>query len=324
MIAVRRLRALVPILGLTACAGSAPDPATVLPTPQIITIRPTATAAATSLLAGPLVFASYRDGESEIYLLNTLSAEPVRLTDQRERVSKPTWSPDGRTLAIVVTDREFNLDIYLLDLETGVQTRLTDELRVDTDPAFSPDGTRIAFSSDRDSYVTVADGLIYEFEVYVMNADGSDQRNLTNSPGWDTSPSWSPDGRRIVFQSDRDGNPEIYVMNADGSGQTNLTRNAADDGAPSWSPDGSRIVFHSARSGLFNIFVMDADGSQVRQLTDTILWDMQPAWSPDGSQIAFYSNRDGNFEIYVMHTDGSMQLRLTAELDFDGFPDWKR
>jgi hypothetical protein len=96
---------------------------------------------------------------------------------------------------------------------------------------------RIAFASNRDG----------NWEIYVMNADGSGQINLTNNPADDGVPSWSPDGRRIAFVSNRDGNLEIYVMNADGSsGQINrLTNNPADDVVPSWSPDGRRIAFDS-------------------------------------------------------------------------------
>jgi hypothetical protein len=110
---------------------------------------------------------------------------------------------------------------------------------------------RIAFISKRDG----------NWEIYVMNADGSGQTNLTNNPAHDWGPSWSPDGRRIAFYSDRDGNWEIYVMNADGSGQTNLTNNPADDWGPSWSPDGRRIAFFSDRDGNREIYVMNADGS---------------------------------------------------------------
>lgn len=312
-------QALALLAALAACTGAEQLPATHLPSPQIISATRTETP---NPLPGPLAFASYRAGESEIFQLNRMEEAPVRLTDVPERVSKPVWAPDGQSLAVVVTDSEFNLDIYLLELGSGDLVRLTDAPRVDTEPSWSPDGEQIAFSSDRDSYISVV-GLIYEFEIYVMARDGSGQRNLTNSPGWDTAPSWSPDGQRIAFQSSRDENPEIYLMNADGSQPVNLTRNAAEDAGPAWSPDGSRIAFHSDRNGPFNIFVMDADGSQVRQLTDTPRWDIEPAWSPTGSHLAFHSNRTGNFELFLMRSDGSEELRLTVEPDFDGFPDWE-
>ena len=104
---------------------------------------------------------------------------------------------------------------------------------------------RIAFESDRDWDVL-------KFEIYVMDDDGGNQRNLTNNPSDDRDPSWSPDGKRIVFASDRDdmgGNRQIYVMDADGGNQRNLSNNDFDEWEPSWSPDGKRIVFMSNRAG---------------------------------------------------------------------------
>lgn len=269
-----------------------------------------------------IAFASYRDGESEIFLLQLVPFGMTRLTDMRERVSKPSWSPDGTRIALVVTDDQFNLDIYLMSADGSNLVRLTDQTWVDTEPTWSPDGSRIAFSTDRDSYVTIEEGTVYDFEIYTMSPDGSDQSNLTNMRGWDTAPDWSPDGEKIVFQSNRDGNPEIYLMKADGSEQINLTTNPAEDGAPSWSPDGRKVAFHSDRGGVFDIYVMNADGTDLVKLTDSPDWDIGPSWSPDGELIAFYSERDGNFEVYVMTADGTAEIRLTEHGDFDGFPDW--
>jgi len=138
----------------------------------------------------------------------------------------------------------------------------------------------------------------------------------------DCSPFWSPDGTRIAFDSDRDGNCEIYTMTADGSSQTRLTNNSAEDTNPRFSPDGIRIAFHSNRDGNFEIYIMNTDGSNQIRLTDNPARDGQPSWSPDGTKIAFISNRDGNFEIYIMNTDGSNQIRLTDNPARDGQPSW--
>ena len=136
-------------------------------------------------------------------------------------------------------------------------------------------------------------------------------RRLTHSATGDWGPSWSPDGRHIVFNSYRDGNNEIYVMGSDGSNPRRLTHNEADDRLPSWSPDGTKIAFMSWRDGNAEIYVMDSDGTNPRRLTHNEADDWDPSWSPDGRHIAFESNRDGNDEIYVMDSDGNNPRRLT-------------
>ncbi len=178
----------------------------------------------------------------------------------------------------------------------------------------TPNPEKIAFSSDRDG----------NFEIYVMNADGSNPVRLTNHPAGDFEPSFSPDGSKIVFSSQRDGNSEIYVMNSDGTNQTRLTNNSANDFDPAFSGDGSKIVFESARDGNAEIYVMNADGSNQINLTNHPADDAEPAISDDGLKVAFTSARDGNAEIYVMDADGSNQTRLTnhpatdAESAFSG------
>jgi len=133
-----------------------------------------------------------------------------------------------------------------------------------------------------------------------MNANGSSVTNLTNNTSTERYPTWSPDGGRIAFASDRDGNWDIYVMNADGSSVTNLTNNTSTERYPTWSPDGSRIAFSSDRDGNDEVYVMNANGTGVVRLTNHGATDYQPAWSPDGTKIVFTSHRDGNHEIYVM------------------------
>ena len=159
------------------------------------------------------------------------------------------------------------------------------------------------------------------FDIFAMNADGSEQLRLTRSPADDYWPAWSPDGDTIAFTSTRAGNPEIYVMDGNGGNQRRLTRNGAADAWPAWSPDGHRIAFASRRSGNDEIHVMNADGSGQRRLTEIGASDM-PVWSPDGRRIAFTSRRDGNDEIYVIDADGSRERRLTRSKAEDFSPAW--
>ncbi len=171
---------------------------------------------------------------------------------------------------------------------------------------------KIAFDTNRDGNP----------EVYVMNADGSEQTNLTNNPARDWSPAWSPDGTKIAFQTDRDGNYEVYLMTAGGTGLADLTNNAAVDFLPAWSPDGTKIAFVSNRDGNEEVYVMNADGTGQTDLTNNAALDYAPAWSPDGTKIAFQTDRDGNYEVYVMNANGTGQTDLTSNAAADRSPAW--
>ena len=178
----------------------------------------------------------------------------------------------------------------------------------------------ILFVSDRDDATNVRD-------VFVMDPDGSNQSNITNSSGvTEANPAWSPDGAKIVFERGDQNNAEIWIMDADGTNQVRLTNNSVFDGYPDWSPDGNKITFTSrANGGFFEIWVMDSDGANPTQLTntDTAGGNLRSEWSPDGSEIAFDSGRDGGaFEIYVMDSDGTSQTRLTTNSVSDFRPTW--
>src|SRR5574341_889656 len=169
---------------------------------------------------------------------------------------------------------------------------------------------RIAFASDRDG----------DFEIYSMEADGSDVAKLTILPDYDTNPSWSPDGTRIAFNSSRDGYTQIYVMNADGSDETRLTFDTENSSGPVWSPDGQHIAFHSnGDATASDIYIMDADGSNIVQVTSGPESDGEAAWSPDGTQIVFDcdSEGDGVEDICVMNADGSNFHALTNDPPVD-------
>src|SRR5437667_6655635 len=167
-----------------------------------------------------------------------------------------------------------------------------------------------------------------------MNVDGSGQTRLTVNTASDRlaplNPAWSPDGTKIAFSTNRDGNYEIYTMNADGSGPTRLTSNAADDASPTWSHDGTKIAFvRYLGGGNYEIYVLDADlchectGTGPTNLSQSASADLEPAWSPDGTKIVFASNRDGNYELYTINPDGTGVTRLTRNTVSDREPSWQ-
>ena len=160
---------------------------------------------------------------------------------------------------------------------------------------------RIVFTSFRDG----------NHEIYVMDADGGNQENLTNHPAYDGHPDWSPDGTKIAFVSRRDGSPpQIHVMDADGKNVIRLTDGPGEKGHPDWSPDGGKIAF-SVEDWVDHIAVMDADGRNREKLEDQALY---PSWSPDGKQIAFVSWRDGGGDIYVIGVGGQGRKKVTHDL----------
>ena len=177
--------------------------------------------------------------------------------------------------------------------------------------------TKIAFTSTRGGNP----------DIYVMDADGGNRTRLTNHRADDLSPTWSPDGKKIAFVSNRNqGYLQIWVMDANGANPIRLTDGFWDE-RPDWSPDGKRIVYDVIPNAKDRkvwtrvIFVMDADGMNNKRLTN--LDGASPSWSPDGRKIAFESSRaDRSSEIYVMEADGRNQTRLTHDFGDNRDPTW--
>jgi Tol biopolymer transport system component len=263
-----------------------------------------------------IVFSSERDGDHDIYIMNSDGTDERPLTDTSSHETQPRWSPDGSRIAYVMGGQ-----IYVMNGDGTGQTRISSGLFDDQAPSWSPDGSKIVFFSDRDANPD------FTPDIYVMGADGSGEIALTSNTTIDYFPSWSSDGSKIAFASDRDGNDEIYVMNADGSDQTRITNWPWQDTQPSWSQDGSEIVFTRGSSNFeTNIWIMSSNGGGAVQLTDEAGFSAeQPGWSPDGTRIAYMSTGNGNGGLYAMNADRSdLPKQLTSEGGDDTSPSWGR
>lgn len=175
--------------------------------------------------------------------------------------------------------------------------------------------TSVAFqivceASTAEGIIAFSQTVDQQFEIFTMNADGTNQQQLTSYDMQDQYPAISPDGQRIVFvRQDSEGptlDNDIWVMNIDGSNPQRLTGNTVDDKRPVWSPDGSQIAYESGNES-FSIWVMNADGSNQSQITDDNGQDTAVSWSTEGDLLAFVSNRQGDdsSDIYTINADGT-------------------
>jgi hypothetical protein len=258
------------------------------------------TIAGAAASVGKIAFASDRDGNFEIYVMDADGGGQIRLTENPAEDYSPAWSPDGSRLAFVST-RDGNAEIYAMNADGTGQVRLTSNTAGDLSPVWKPDGSQIGFISNRDG----------NDEIYLMAPDGSNQTNFTKNPADDSSFSFSPDGALIAFSSTReDAQFEIYRMNADGTAVTRLTFAEGDDINPNCSP--GLIAFQSNRDDSDELYSMDFNGNSQKRLTNNSDLDLDPSQSGDGAVICFATNRDANLEIYLIAADGSDLRELTS------------
>lgn len=246
-----------------------------------------------------ITFVSNRDGANDIYSMNADGSGIERLTNTLAAEHSMTWSPDG-TKILFESDRDGNSEIYVMNADGSNQTRLTFNPTSDGGPSrFSPDGKKIVFARSAAN----AGEAFYNFDIYVMDADGSNLRQLTTDAEYDAGPSWSPDGTRIAFVSGREKNFDVFVMDPDGSGQTNLTKSSENEVPIGWTPDGGQLIYvgdTDVKRELYQIWLVNSDGSDKRQLTSFTDKFYRVAFSPAGKKFALSSKKDGNFEIYLM------------------------
>jgi Tol biopolymer transport system component len=261
-----------------------------------------------------------------LYVIDS-SGENLQELFQAERrsfVEDPAWSPNGEQIIFTFlyhSGRQILRDIWIINADGSDAHPLATADTLPTPdgnqrPVWSPDGTQIAFlatssySSDRS-------------DIFVMNADGSNLHNLTNTDtANEISQQWSPDGSRLLYASGYD----IWVIEADGSNPHNLTASDFADYDPAWSPDGQHIVWIEEGE----TWVMGADGSNKTELTDNPVLnstDLNPRWSPDGQWIVFSHGSSDDHprdsEIYIIDTTGENRIQLTNNQRWEGYPAWR-
>jgi len=240
--------------------------------PRRLTTSPQSDNAPSWLPDGRIVFRSMRDGWANFYVTDADGQQVQALTRTPSDKGAPMVSPDGRWIAYVGHGELGLSNIFVLPSEGGEAQNLTGALSKDQKlaPAWKPDSQGLA-------YVEYSGGKL---GLRVVGRDGRNPSAITDKAFSNASPSWSPDGRRLVFVSSREGtrmdmaHGDIYVMNADGSGTINLTRHPAEDNHPVWSADGQTIYFMSLRDGTAQIYAVAAGGGTARRLTHNAGFDL--------------------------------------------------
>jgi Tol biopolymer transport system component len=254
------------------------------------------------------------------------------------------FSPDGKTIIFQGTPLgETDYQIYTLDLQTRKLKMVSTGKGACTCAFFRPDGRKIIFASshlgpDHGQIERGEDAKDYKWffnehmDIFEADLDGSNLRRLTDTVGYDAEGAYSPDGKRIVFTSKRDGDLEVYLMDADGGNPRRLTNAGGYDGGSFFSPDGKTILYRADRrnDGKMNLQIrmVDPDGTSDRAITDNPIFNWCPFWYPSGKcfvftqvdHAAWSKGARPNYDLFMMTVDGGKLTRITFDRAFDGLP----
>jgi len=254
----------------------------------------------------------------QICIMNADGSGFRRLTtEDYVRHFYPSLSPNGQRVLYSVYVVDNNYEIYQMDIESGNVAQLTNSYGVDNAPEISPNGQSLIFMHNAPTRNIN--------QIVVADQDGANAGNIPRITGWD--PTWSPDGKLILFASDRDGAVQLFTIRLDGSQIHRITNLPAIRGRSDWSADGQYIVTYSGEAWHRELYIMNADGSNVHQLTPTGGNSQGPSFSPDGRWVAFTAyfdkyNDEHGCEIYIIRIDGTDLRRLTNNDYCDYQPRW--
>lgn len=242
-----------------------------------------------------IVFETNPPGRFALFTVRADGQASRPLWDSSSADTNASWSPDGRRVAFVSDRAGGQLDVFVANPDgTGV-VNISNDPGQQYQPAWSPDGRWIA-------YVTKPRPADRLHDIALANVETGEKRAIVLPDTNEMAPSFSPDGTRLAFSSNRSGTSEIYTMRLDGTDVKAVTA-GAQSGMPRWSRQG-RIAFRSNRDGNGEIYVMNGDGSGLVRLTDSPADDGMPAWSADGSRLAFASRADGRSRILIIPAAG--------------------
>ncbi len=261
-----------------------------------------------------IAYISNATGSKELYVMDYDGNGPRKLTALHSICLSPAWSPDGRKI-VFTSFWKRNPALYLLDLRgaSALKQMFPGFSPLCSGGAWSADGKWLAFSASLDGNTEL---------FRVPAGDGTRPQRLTKNWAIDVSPSWSPDGKHMVFVSDRAGRPDLYILQPDNGKIMRLTFEGSYNAGPAWSPRGDAIAYVSRVGGAFQIFRIRSDGTDRRQLTEGAGDHLKPSWSPDGRLIVFSSNREGSSDLYLMRADGTGVRRLTWGPGDETDPAW--
>lgn len=266
-------------------------------------------------------FIAEKGGVANFYAMPSAGGERTQRTELKGAdIHRPDMGADYKTVSF---EREGQL--YVADLTASeVKPRLL-KLNVRSDRRHSGVVRRDISTGAQQVHVR-SDGQQLVFavhgDIWTMAANGGRARRITSGPDQDEWPRWSPDGRKVAFQSNRKGNSDIFVMDANGQNVRQVTKHKADDFYFDWSPDGQHLCFCSERSGNRDVWTINVQTGETTQVTKHKAADDDPTWSPDGRSIAFDSGREGNQAIFICDADGKNMRRVTGPGAFFQVPDF--